>query len=284
MATAVTRQPRDGFSISLFLALALHVILLLGLGFSALEEAYDAPQLEVTLVRVRSDIAPEQADHLAQQHQQGSGDQAEHSRLAGGQALPLPAGQVAQRAEQDARQQHNRQVITTRSSDLPPPEARDTVSAVARLDQGRQGIASPLPAREASLNDAPEESVQAEASRAPRTRRITAASARAAVDAAYLHDWERRVENVGNQYYPEASIRYGIYGSLRLLVVVDHLGQLLESRVLSSSGHAVLDEAALKIVRMAAPFAPFPPALKATTDRLEIVRIWHFQENRLSSG
>lgn len=284
MASTLTRQPRDGFSIALFLALALHVILLLGLGFSALEEVYDAPQLEVTLARVRSNIAPEQADHLAQQHQQGSGDQAEHSRLAGGQALPLPAGEVAERAERDPRQQHNRRVLTTRSSELPPPEARDAVSESARLDPGRQGIVSRLPSREASLNDAPEESLQEEASRAPRTRRITAASARAAVDAAYLHDWERRVETVGNQYYPEASVRYGIYGSLRLLVVVDHLGQLLDTRVLSSSGHAVLDEAALKIVRMAAPFAPFPPALKATTDRLEIVRTWHFQENRLSSG
>ena len=88
---------------------------------------------------------------------------------------------------------------------------------------------------------------------------------------------------MGNKYYPEASVRYGLYGNLRLLVVIRADGSLHDIRVLSSSGYAVLDEAAIKIVRMAAPYAPFPPELRATTDRLEIIRTWQFQENRLSS-
>jgi protein TonB len=118
----------------------------------------------------------------------------------------------------------------------------------------------------------------------PRVRRLTSISAKQAVDAAYLLDWRQRVEAVGNKYYPEASVRYGIYGSLRLLVVIRNDGSLEDIRVLSSSGHAVLDEAAIKIVRMAAPYSPFPPELKATTDKLEIIRTWQFQENQLSSG
>ncbi|NQY04376.1 MAG: TonB family protein, partial [Halieaceae bacterium] len=61
-------------------------------------------------------------------------------------------------------------------------------------------------------------------------------------------------------------------------------GVLEDIRVLSSSGYSVLDDAAVKIVRMAAPFAPFPNELRATTDRLEIIRTWQFQENALSSG
>jgi protein TonB len=117
----------------------------------------------------------------------------------------------------------------------------------------------------------------------PRVRRLTAASAKQSVDAAYLLDWRRRLEAVGNQYYPEASIRYGMYGNLRMLVVIRQDGSLEDIQVLSSSGYAVLDEAAIKIVRMAAPYAPFPPELKATTDKLEIVRTWYFQENQLSS-
>jgi len=115
-------------------------------------------------------------------------------------------------------------------------------------------------------------------------KRLTSLSTREAVDAAYLHDWRRRVEAVGNQYYPEASLRYGIYGSLRLLVVINHDGQLEDIQVLASSGFAVLDEAAIKIVRMAAPFAPFPAELRASADKLEIIRTWQFEENRLSSG
>ena len=117
----------------------------------------------------------------------------------------------------------------------------------------------------------------------PRVRRLTAASARQSVDAAYLLDWRQRLEAVGNQYYPEASIRYGIYGDVRLLVVILQDGSLEEVRVLSSSGYAVLDEAAIKVVRMAAPYSPFPPELKATTDKLEIIRTWQYLENQLSS-
>ena len=94
----------------------------------------------------------------------------------------------------------------------------------------------------------------------PRVRRLTAASAKQSVDAAYLLDWRQRLEAVGNKYYPQASVRYGIYGDVRLLVVILQDGSLEEIRVLSSSGYAVLDEAAIKIVRMAAPYSPFPPS------------------------
>ena len=69
-----------------------------------------------------------------------------------------------------------------------------------------------------------------------------------------------------------------------MLVVVDRDGNLEDIEILSSSGHAVLDQAAIKIVRLAAPFAAFPAPLRATTDKLEIIRTWQFQENGLSSG
>ncbi|MEM8662020.1 MAG: energy transducer TonB, partial [Pseudomonadota bacterium] len=117
----------------------------------------------------------------------------------------------------------------------------------------------------------------------PRVRRLTSVSAKQSVDAAYLLDWQRRAEAVGNRYYPEASVRYGLYGSLRLLAVIRADGSLEDIRVLSSSGYAVLDEAAVKTVRMAAPYAPFPAELRATTDKLEIVRTWTYGDNGLSS-
>ncbi len=112
---------------------------------------------------------------------------------------------------------------------------------------------------------------------------MTAASAKKSADAAYLLDWQQRLETVGNHYYPQASVRYGIYGSLRMLVVIRRDGSLEDIQILSSSGYAVLDEAAITIVRMAAPYSPFPPELRATADKLEIVRTWHFRENPLSS-
>lgn len=285
MAGMATPTQRDGLSITLFLAAALHAILVLGLGFSALEgDNSHPPQLEVTLAQIRSDSVPVDADHLAQHDQLGSGDEAEHSRLASARPLPAESGRREAQTALDPQQRRDRQVLQTRSSDWRQADTTERVSMAEELAPGRQGIARLASQTPPSMIEAPEETEFAEASRAPRVRQITAVSARAAEDAAYLHDWERRVESVGNQFYPEASIRYGLYGSLRLLVAIDRRGQLLEARVLATSGHAVLDEAAIKIVRMAAPFAPFPPALSATTDRLEIIRTWHFQENRLSSG
>ena len=67
------------------------------------------------------------------------------------------------------------------------------------------------------------------------------------------------------------------------MVAIRYDGTIDEIEMLSSSGHAVLDEAAIRIVRMAAPFAPFPPALREKADRLEIIRTWKFKQNRLSS-
>ena len=93
----------------------------------------------------------------------------------------------------------------------------------------------------------------------------------------YLEAWRRHVERVGRLNYPSEARRGKITGGLRLLVVVDADGSLASVRLIESSGHAVLDEAALRIVRLAAPYAPFPPTIRAQADRLEIERTWRFR-------
>lgn len=99
----------------------------------------------------------------------------------------------------------------------------------------------------------------------------------------YLNSWRRKVERIGQINYPQQARAEGIGGSLRLLVVIAPDGALSDVRVLQTSGHKLLDDAALRIVRLAAPYAPFPPAMKATTDILEIERTWRFLDSRLSS-
>ena len=88
------------------------------------------------------------------------------------------------------------------------------------------------------------------------------------------------MQRVGQLNYPEAARTARLYGSLRLLVAIAADGALVDARVLESSGHRVLDEAAVRIVRLAAPFAPFPPGMRRNTDVLEIVRTWQFRKNR----
>ncbi len=81
---------------------------------------------------------------------------------------------------------------------------------------------------------------------------------------------------VGNLNYPEEARRNRIYGSLRLMVSLLPDGHVKDISVLESSGHRVLDDAAIRIVRLAQPFAPFPKDMREEADILEIIRTWKF--------
>ena len=93
--------------------------------------------------------------------------------------------------------------------------------------------------------------------------------------AQYVEDWRQKVERVGNLNYPD-SARGKLYGSLVLTVAIKQDGELERVEISRSSGHQVLDEAARRIVRLAAPYAVFPEAVRRDTDILEITRTWSF--------
>jgi protein TonB len=116
-------------------------------------------------------------------------------------------------------------------------------------------------------------------------RKAISASTREYKYANYLEAWRRKVERIGNLNYPDEAKRRKMYGNLILHVAVRSDGSIERVRVLRSSGFDVLDDAAVKIVELAAPFAPFPPDIKAETDVLDITRTWQFlSNNRLGWG
>ena len=116
-----------------------------------------------------------------------------------------------------------------------------------------------------------------------RVRRLHANAETTPEFAYYLEAWRRKVERIGNLNYPQEARRRALSGSLRMLVTITADGGLTDVRVLETSGHRVLDEAAVRIVRLAAPYAPFSPRMRATTEVLEIERTWHFRNSRYSS-
>ncbi|RMD79071.1 MAG: energy transducer TonB, partial [Gammaproteobacteria bacterium] len=119
--------------------------------------------------------------------------------------------------------------------------------------------------------------------RRPRQRYLSA-STRSLRDAAYLEAWRRKIERIGNLNYPEEAKRRGLSGSLVLDVALNPDGSVRSVEILRSSGYKVLDDAAVRIVHLAAPFAPFPPAMRQDTDVLHIVRTWQFlQGDRLEA-
>ncbi|HIE56227.1 MAG TPA: energy transducer TonB [Chromatiaceae bacterium] len=90
---------------------------------------------------------------------------------------------------------------------------------------------------------------------------------------------------MSNLNYPDAAKRKKLYGDLLLHVAVKADGSVSEIRVVRSSGHKILDDAAMRIVRLAAPFAPFPEEIRKEVDILDITRTWQFlSNNRLFSG
>ncbi|MEN9806975.1 MAG: hypothetical protein RL756_1495 [Pseudomonadota bacterium] len=105
-----------------------------------------------------------------------------------------------------------------------------------------------------------------------RIGRLTGGATRSAEEAAYLRAWRQRVERIGNANYPGG----GVEGQLRMLVVINADGTLVDARLLTSSGVPALDAAALRIVRLSAPFPAFPVELRRRFDQLEILRSWQF--------
>lgn len=266
---------------ALLAACVIHVALALAVSFDIAPGDGYQRQIEVTLATRPSELAPDEARHIAASDQLGSGDQSPEELMTSQRTdLPLESPVAPQPAPlpEESQERRAEDLLSTAAASLHRVDTeeaeRDLLQDTRGLDPAADATSQQLTSLQAQLDD----QTRAMSDR-PRVRRLTSVSARQAADAAYLADWLQRLEAVGNKYYPEASIRYGIYGNVRLLVVIRKDGSLEDIRVLESSGYAVLDEAAIKVVRMTAPYAPFPAELAATTDKLEIVRTWHFQEN-----
>lgn len=113
-----------------------------------------------------------------------------------------------------------------------------------------------------------------------RTRQIILGSTKLPLNYEFYTDaWRTKVENIGQRMYPSSAAAATPNPVLTLSVILRADGQLGAVRVTRSSGNADLDQAAIRIVEAGAPFAPFPPDIRAEADQIEIVRTWRFQDN-----
>lgn len=275
----------DRMGFTLFMALLVHLVIILGVGFEIADRQKQAASLEITLAQYRSDKAPDKADFLAQANQQGSGKAEQKKR----QTTPLEA----QRPQNQVRQA---QTFTEPKAQRHKSGAKARVTATRSQQKTSAATKSPtidtplerkISLLEKSLEIASLEAqlatqIQFEANK-PKVRTISAASTKYSVDAYYMDGWRRKVELIGNLNYPQEARRLNLFGSLRMLVAVLPDGSVKEVRILKSSGNRLLDDAAIRIVRLAAPFAPFPDELRKEVGVLQIIRTWKFQQNRYSS-
>lgn len=190
---------------------------------------------------------------------------------------PQPATEAAPHAE--AIPQANIEVADTRVPKEEAPSPQPTKPAQEATPVAIAPVVLPTNIRQLAREVASMAGRQPLPESSNRVRRINAAAPETVTDAYYLDAWRRKVERFGQLNYPQAAREQQLYGTLRLLVSIEPDGALRDVRLLASSGHDVLDEAAMRIVRLAAPFAPFPPAMQEL-ELLEIDRTWRFQRSR----
>lgn len=286
-ATVVTSS--DRLSFALFVAVLLHALVVFGVTFQASDRDSLSKTLEVTLATYKSDKAPEKADFLAQENQEGSGTLDEARMLTTDMEAIFQANTInetslqEQQASAPRRPEGQRQLVTTTA------DSRNKIATEQRqptmqvdLPDGPQKTLLERSLEMASL-EAKLDSLRQTYAKQPRVQRLTAASTMKASDAYYVNSWRRRIEDNGARNYPREAESCFDDCRLRLLVAINADGTINELRILESSGRKVLDDAALRIVRMSAPFAPFTEEMKKTTDVLEIIRTWQFKGNRYLS-
>ena len=267
-------QERFGFT--LFMSVCVHAVLILGVGFTVAVAPKIVSNIEITLASYRSDKAPDDPDFLAQANQEGSGT--EDEALA--PATPYTSVFVANKinklddflTERPTVPVEQAQGIVARDGGVkqaevtPEPKKQD----LSKMDSKDLGNAVATLQAQLDLH-------RQEYAKRPRKYTISSASTQESRDAAYLDTWRKRIEGIGNLNYPKEATERGIYGTLRVLVAINPDGTVNDIRILRSSGERVLDEAAVRIVQLSAPFQPFSPDMRKDVDLLEIIRTWQFQ-------
>jgi protein TonB len=273
----------DRLPAMLFLAALIHGILIIGVTFNAflLDGFSDAISLEVTIVANpdQSIDRPDEAEYLAQASQQGGGNTVDEVRPTAPLESVSPIDNLGEedgQALEDVtpHDQSADQLLTTQSeqdrqvADDLREEPRPEDSTAIALESGSEQTL-PLPQDEESTllihDDDPRQL-------------IISADTRESNIAAYLDNWKRRIEAVGDEYFPELGELAGLTGSPTLEVSIEASGQLAEVVIRKSSGSQVLDKAALDILRRASPFDPFPAEISAEYDRLRFAYKWLFSE------
>lgn len=284
-------RPVDRLGFTLFLAALVHLALILGVGFSFTKPTEIRRTMEITLATFKSEKAPEKADFQAQENQQGSGtldkkavptttEVAPFQDSKVNKVTPPPAARPEVPVPAQAKSAVTTQAPKAQKVQAQPRESKPQPkpkAAVPEFDSSQ--LSSQIASLEAELSNE-----QQKYAKRPRIHRLNAASTMRDKGAWYKEEWRKKVERVGNLNYPDEARRQQIYGSLRMMVSINRDGSLFEVLVLESSGQPLLDQAAQRIVRLAAPFAPFTGDL-AEFDRLEIIRTWRFARgDRLSSN
>ena len=311
MSQTAVINPFDRLGLTIFFAVSLHIALILGVGFDIFPSKPRIAErtLEIMVVHnARKPKEPEKADFLAQANQEGGGTKEEIVKPTTKPTpppLPVSTLEPPQKIETLAKPEpkpaappkKTKRAITAKKSPkklavkdplLPIEEKSQTRPVPAattkpvKKKKKRITVAQLMDSsnRELKRLSAELDKKARQYAKSPRRKAINA-STKEYIYANYLDAWRRKVERVGNLNYPDQAKRQKLYGNLILHVAVRADGTVEGIRVLRPSGHKLLDDAAIRIVKLAGRFEPFSAEIRKKTDILDIVRTWRFRNNRL---
>ncbi|NLG60257.1 MAG: energy transducer TonB [Gammaproteobacteria bacterium] len=272
----VGHQQRLGAT--MVLSLLLHGLLVLGLGFTLDAAAPVTPTLDVILTETTSPLTQSQADFLAQASNQGGGEHDQSRRPRESQLGLAPRDEPGVAPEPMRAQSPDAQ---------PPPQAR-----VVSSHRGEHAVATPDPKPQSDPDLLPQGPDRVERdmemarlaaeihlrseqyAKRPK-RKFVSASTQEYAYAAYLRQWVDRVERIGNLNYPDEARRRQLAGELVISVAIRRDGSVENAQVIRSSGTRLLDDAALRIAKLAEPYPPLPRT-EEEIDVLHVTRTWQF--------
>ena len=264
----------------LVIATAVHAILLFGISFGVTLRPLPrlADTLDVVLVQWRSESEPEQADYLAQASQKGGGDTEERTRPSEPVSAEIPTPQEGPDPMQSIEELPDpalevREIVAVESETAPALQETEVeqpeteVPDATTLMQQSMDMASLQPelSRERQWK-----------SRLPR-REFISANTREYEFASYMSAWVSKVERVGNLNYPNELRQKKLHGDLVLTVGINKNGTVESINIMRSSGIPEIDNAAVYIVQLSAPYSPLPDNITDRVDILHITRTWRFE-------
>ncbi|MDH5378072.1 MAG: energy transducer TonB, partial [Gammaproteobacteria bacterium] len=222
--------------------------------------------------------APENAKRFAEANQKGGGQSATEQlpQTISETKTPVNEFQVSEelvtsRLQATSPQVEQKRVLTSENQHVTLDVATEPKKGDARKLTAAQLYARSM---EIASIDVPLSEKVVEESLGPEKR--LAAEAAHHVEAAYRNTWRRKVEQVGKFNFPDLARRLGNSVTLELDVLINSDGTVRDIQILRSSGYQLLDTSAKRIVRLGAPYAPFPEAIQKYTDVLHITYQWRF--------
>lgn len=273
-----TLSNNNSLLIALFVAVIVHIALVLGVNFTTTQPEKVSKPIDITLVNMPVKKAPEKTDFLAQENQIGAGKVAKKPEPTMQKLASKENSQVKhiKKVAHEVSKPKATQKIITQPKSVKKAVTTDKTAVVSQTEKRPQLTAESLQQQIAQLGTVIRQS-QPSADQA-KIKFVDSVSANKYIAAQYMKDWETKVERMGNLNYPEEAAKKNFSGTLTMDVGIKADGSVYSIRISRSSGNPALDEAAKKIVRMSAPFAPLPLELRKELDVLVITRVWKFSD------